>query len=736
MTAFSGFHLNPLNSRRWHVSKLPFCHHRVSRLPRCMESLFRMRLRVSLLCLTGMQFLILYTPTPYALLLSEATEGTPSLLREGEGRAGEQPKDLSGGEFDSVLSGDQTSRAERNLNIRAAGLSEEDAKRVCARAEDLPACVRQQIAEPVLGQIHRQRSAVIGVLAQGPVLPFVTGPREPFPHDAGRLPEDGGPSYIAASYAKFIEASGSKAVPVPAFASEEEYREVFDSLDGLILPGGEAAIDKASAAYYRATRLFLQWAKEANDAGRYFPVFGICLGFEAMMIWGSEGRFDYFSVDDYRNLDRARPLKLLPGALQSRLFGGPGFPSEKEAHPPAMASKSKYSRGDKDNSSLQDEGPAIIVDRTPRLDAAASEGKMERPTGNTQAPTRRLLFLQRGRNEREFLGARRGTFEGGRNLNSVSGGTFRVKLGGKSSIPSSFSSRESAKGADTTGKEPTRPTVEGLQRGERREAFVQNLVGQQAWATSRSAGRFSPLFGQESGTSGNVDFSTPRSGNSIIPVLPPDAAKSPREMYSSDVPLSAGERTTRDGIDDDDTLEEVTKPKSVAMLLQSQPASYFHHHRRMTRVEFERDPHLSRTFQLVATALVGDGTNRDESDEIVAIVEAKEYPFYGFQSHPEKPLFEHCPFAQVPHDMVSRLTSLYIAAFLGSEANKSNRPVERYEKEWRHLFERYPVYSTSSPDRAYLFEQVYIFPGTQAGLRDSEEKQEDEMGSVRMVATM
>ncbi|KEP65085.1 UNVERIFIED_CONTAM: gamma-glutamyl hydrolase [Hammondia hammondi] len=728
--------MSPLNSRRWHFSKLPFCHPRVSRLPRCTESLFRILLVLSLLYLTGMQFFNLCTPTPYALLLSEATGGTPNLLREDEGRAGEQPKDLNGEEFDSLLSRDQTSTAERNLNTRAAGLSEENAKRVCARAEDLPACVRQQIAEPILGQTRRQRSAVIGVLAQGPVLPFVAGPREAFPHDAGRLPEDGGPSYIAASYTKFIEASGCKAVPVPAFASEEEYREVFDSLDGLILPGGEAAIDKASAAYYRATSLFLQWAKEANDAGHYFPVFGICLGFEAMMIWGSEGRFDYFSVDDYRNLDRARPLKLLPGALQSRLFGGPGFPSKKGRLPSATASKSKSSRVHKDNSSLQGEGPAFIVDRTPRLNASASEGKTETATGNSQAPTRRLLFLQRGMNEHEFLGARRGALEGGRNLNSVLEGTLRVKLGRKSWIPSSFSSRQSANGADTTGKEPTRPTIEGLQGGERQVAFVRNLAGQQAWKMSRSAGRFSPLFGQESGTSGNVDFSTPGSGNSIIPVLPTDAAKSPREMSSSEVPLSVGKRTPGDGIDDGDALEEVTKSKNVAMLLQSQAASYFHHHRRMTRVEFERDPHLSETFQLVATAVVGNGTNRDESDEIVAIVEAKGYPFYGFQSHPEKPLFEHCPFAQVPHDMVSRLASLYIAAFLGSEANKSNRPVGLYEKEWRHLFERYPVYSTSSPDRSYLFEQVYIFPGTQAALRNSEEKQEDEMGSVRMVATM
>lgn len=51
------------------------------------------------------------------------------------------------------------------------------------------------------------------VLAQGPVLPFVVGPDA---SDLTRawvaegLPEDGGSSYVAASYVKFIQASGDK----------------------------------------------------------------------------------------------------------------------------------------------------------------------------------------------------------------------------------------------------------------------------------------------------------------------------------------------------------------------------------------------------------------------------------------------------------------------------------------------------------------------------------------------
>lgn len=56
-----------------------------------------------------------------------------------------------------------------------------------------------------------------------------------------------------------------QAMPVPAYASEQEYRRIFDSIDALILPGGEAAIDTPDAAFFRATRLFFEWAVEVGQ---------------------------------------------------------------------------------------------------------------------------------------------------------------------------------------------------------------------------------------------------------------------------------------------------------------------------------------------------------------------------------------------------------------------------------------------------------------------------------------
>lgn len=579
-----------------------------------------------------MQFLNNCAPA-YCSVGSAEAGGAPPWRHESEARGAEQP-DVDEAKFVAFPSEQRSieriARRDPEARTTGQGVPKERAKELCAQANNVPACVQQQLNEPVARRAGRKRAAVIGVLAQGPVSPAVMGPNGHPPEDGDRLPEDGGPSYVAASYVKFIEASGSKAIPVPAFATEEEYRRVFDSLDGLILPGGEAAIDRANAAYYRATKLLLDWAKEANDAGRYFPVVGICLGFEAMLIWGSEGRFDYFSVDDYRNVDRARRLKLLPDAFQSRLFGGPGFPWSQER--PSLSASYEGppdSSVDKEATSPARGGATLVPESDARFNAVNPMGLSEGSAGDFRgdrgrAPTRRLLFLHRG------------------------------------------------------------------------------------------------------------------SGNLGMRLLSPERTGSPgREPSSSDIPLFSGEGNREFGhdTDDDDALEQVTNSKRVASLLQEQPASYFHHHRRMTRVEFETDPHLKTKFQLVASALVGDGTNPDGSDEIVAIVEAKGYPFYGFQSHPEKPLFEHCPFAQVPHDMVSRMISLYVAAFLGSEANQSDHPVEPLEKEWYHLFERYPVYSTSSPDQNYVFEQVHVFPGTHAASHSSVVRAGNESHAERTVAT-
>eukprot|EP00243_Klebsormidium_subtile_P003003 TRINITY_DN16135_c0_g1_i1.p1 TRINITY_DN16135_c0_g1~~TRINITY_DN16135_c0_g1_i1.p1 ORF type:complete len:367 (+),score=79.77 TRINITY_DN16135_c0_g1_i1:303-1403(+) len=91
-------------------------------------------------------------------------------------------------------------------------------------------------------------------------------------------------SYIAASYVKFVETGGARAVPIMYDASDEELERVFKSINGLLIPGGGADLHLNTTIMHAVSKL-LQLALEANDRGDYFPVHGTCMGFEALSIW-------------------------------------------------------------------------------------------------------------------------------------------------------------------------------------------------------------------------------------------------------------------------------------------------------------------------------------------------------------------------------------------------------------------------------------------------------------------
>lgn len=74
--------------------------------------------------------------------------------------------------------------------------------------------------------------------------------------------------------------------------------------------------------------------------------------------------------------------------------------------------------------------------------------------------------------------------------------------------------------------------------------------------------------------------------------------------------------------EDSQALKETFQTAAVMDFLRKQHTSYFHHHRRMTRAEFEADKKLRQAFKLIATSFVGS-EDSDDREEIVAIVEAR-----------------------------------------------------------------------------------------------------------------
>ena len=83
--------------------------------------------------------------------------------------------------------------------------------------------------------------------------------------------------YIAASYIKFVEAAGGRAVPIHYSADEATLTSLAKSVNGILLPGGAVSLSNSSV-YYQAGQTLYNAAVKFNDAGEHFPIWGTCLG--------------------------------------------------------------------------------------------------------------------------------------------------------------------------------------------------------------------------------------------------------------------------------------------------------------------------------------------------------------------------------------------------------------------------------------------------------------------------
>eukprot|EP00066_Takifugu_rubripes_P004707 XP_003968229.1 PREDICTED: gamma-glutamyl hydrolase [Takifugu rubripes] len=127
-------------------------------------------------------------------------------------------------------------------------------------------------------------------------------------------------SYIAASYVKTLESAGARVVPVMVNQTEEEYKALFNSINGILFPGGGSNL--VTSLYARSAKIFYDLAIEANDRGDYFPVWGTCLGFEELT-YLTLGKL-VLTRNNMR--DVALPLNFTDDAKGSRMFKG--FPAD------------------------------------------------------------------------------------------------------------------------------------------------------------------------------------------------------------------------------------------------------------------------------------------------------------------------------------------------------------------------------------------------------------------------
>ncbi|KAL1462750.1 hypothetical protein WDU94_014562 [Cyamophila willieti] len=123
-------------------------------------------------------------------------------------------------------------------------------------------------------------------------------------------------SYIPASYVKAVEASGARVAPIFIGNQEVYYRKILSQVNGVLIPGGGASF-YAEDGYAKAGAMIYKIAKEFNENRDYFPVMGICLGFQ-LLLYTSNNENELRTRCDcfYENL----ALEFMPSFRQSLLY--------------------------------------------------------------------------------------------------------------------------------------------------------------------------------------------------------------------------------------------------------------------------------------------------------------------------------------------------------------------------------------------------------------------------------
>ncbi|XP_074064092.1 gamma-glutamyl hydrolase isoform X2 [Macrotis lagotis] len=126
--------------------------------------------------------------------------------------------------------------------------------------------------------------------------------------------QDFGEYYIASSYPKYLESAGARVVPVRLTLSDDEYDKLFQSINGILLPGG--AVSLRSSRYSSIAKLFYNKALMANKKGDYFPIWGTCLGFEELTVLTS----GELLLTSTKTEGIALPLNFTEAVTESRMF--------------------------------------------------------------------------------------------------------------------------------------------------------------------------------------------------------------------------------------------------------------------------------------------------------------------------------------------------------------------------------------------------------------------------------
>lgn len=118
-----------------------------------------------------------------------------------------------------------------------------------------------------------------------PVIGIVTMPSD--------FPEQYPPSqfsYFGAAYVKYLESAGGKIIPILYDYDDLTLFSLLSKINGILIPGGDASLwenEEKMEGFSQFTKTIMKivnWAIDQNEKGKFFPIWGTCLGYEVMIM--------------------------------------------------------------------------------------------------------------------------------------------------------------------------------------------------------------------------------------------------------------------------------------------------------------------------------------------------------------------------------------------------------------------------------------------------------------------
>jgi gamma-glutamyl hydrolase len=97
-------------------------------------------------------------------------------------------------------------------------------------------------------------------------------------------------TYVAGSYADWVGLTGAIPVLLPFDLPRSTLDFILQYLDMFLIPGGATPMGQPGgfSPFQQTVTYVIDYAKKRNDDGIYFPVYGICNGFESMSVYWAQ----------------------------------------------------------------------------------------------------------------------------------------------------------------------------------------------------------------------------------------------------------------------------------------------------------------------------------------------------------------------------------------------------------------------------------------------------------------